>query len=251
MTTILPETGRLNPRLTARRPLTPQETQVYTPEWTGSRPDTVGENEVRPGMTMTGDGLSEKVPLDMPSDAKALLWGNPEKRGPYTPTEVDILAEETPLETAVRLKKIREHTAYTVQNTPMLIAWLRKTYVEEPSARSGLGFILKHCQKGEGCVLAMKHNAVDIVTKIQRYDEYRGHAQMQLLVASIFRRLLECNYTRDAIIYKTDVLRVAFTIAHRFMHSLEHVEAGVNCILQCCRSEICRRDIIDLKVRTL
>jgi hypothetical protein len=97
-------------------------------------------------------------------------------------------------------------------------------------------------------VLAMKHNVLDIVLKIQRHDEYRDHAEMHLLVVSICRRLLECNYTRDAIIYKTDVLRVAFTIAHRYMHSLEHVEAGVNCILQSCRSEICRMDIIDLKV---
>ena len=169
----------------------------------------------------------------------------------------------------------------------------------EISARSGLTFILKHCQNGEGCVLAMKHLALEIIFKVQviltpcyhfinsdatfsspihppcvasllqlshnylfplsllpiltathcntpslpyqAYEEYRYNAPIQLLVISIFRKLLECNYTRDAIIYKTDVLRIAFSITHRFMQSLEHVEVGVNCLLQCCRSGIVNR----------
>lgn len=276
MTTVDAATGRLNPKLTARRSITlMEETQSFTIEQNSSqisqrssqrnasRPTTASEgDETRPTTAGSsnsssssrsggGDGGADgKALVRLAPDAKALLMGQTLKRDSDSEDEsqLDPMAEETPLQRAIRIKKRKESTAYTALNTPMLMAMLRKTYVEEPSARAGLGFILKHCQKGEGCVMSMKHSVVDLVIKIQGYAEYKDHAEMQLLVVSIFRRLVECNYTRDAVIYKTDVLRVAFSIIHRFMGSADHVEMGLNCLLQCCRSEICRMDIMDQKM---
>lgn len=44
-------------------------------------------------------------------------------------------------------------------NAPVLVAWLLKHYDEEPTAVSGLQFVLKHLQTGEGCYLMNRYSS--------------------------------------------------------------------------------------------
>jgi hypothetical protein len=131
----------------------------------------------------------------------------------------------------------------SIANIPMLVTWLGQNITEEPTAIRGLKFMLNHLETGEGCAVLMSHNAVDIVMQVQSY--YKTYPDIQLNVLSIFDRLLACNYTRAALIDNSvEVLRLTFSIGHRFMYSLPHVEAALRCVLQCARSEVCRADIL-------
>lgn len=128
-------------------------------------------------------------------------------------------------------------------NAPMLVAWLQQHVHEEPTTLNGLRFLLKHLSTGEGCFLMHRHGVMHAIGKI--HDFYRNQPPIQLLVASVTKQLLDCNYTRSAIVSHTSVLIMCFHIAHTYMNSASHVETAGRCITQCARSEVCRVAIID------
>jgi hypothetical protein len=131
-------------------------------------------------------------------------------------------------------------------NAPMLVAWLQQHVHEEPTTLSGLKFLRKHLSSGEGCFLMHRHGVMQAVTKIQ--DFYHNQPPIQLLVISVLQQLLDCNYTRSAIIAHADVVRMAFSIAHMHMNSPSHLEAACKCLTQCARSEVGRLAILELNV---
>ncbi len=89
-----------------------------------------------------------------------------------------------------------------------------------------------------------RHNVLDALTKIHVY--FRTNPSLQLLILTVYNRLLECNYTRGLIIKEDcDVLAIVFSIVHLFMNSKSHVDMGLKCIIQCARSEYCRCYIIE------
>ena len=131
-------------------------------------------------------------------------------------------------------------------NAPMLMSWLYKNHKEEPTVLTGMGFLLHHLEKAEGCALMLKHGAIGTLKHIHLH--YREHPPLQLQCVTALGRLLECNITRDDVIANTEALRMAFNIAHVHMNSRAHVDTAARCIAQCCRSEVCRRDILHRKV---
>jgi hypothetical protein len=133
-------------------------------------------------------------------------------------------------------------TMHSASNIPMLVTWVQQNIPEEPTATRGLRFFLKHAETGEGCAVLINHGAVDVVYMIQDY--YKTYPEIQLLVLHVFAKLLECNYTREALVGDVEALRLTFSIGHRFMNSLPHVEGAMRCVLQCARSEVCREDIM-------
>jgi hypothetical protein len=139
---------------------------------------------------------------------------------------------------------MRKKDPYSALNAPMLVTQLSKHFDEVSTAISALGFVLKHAEEGEGCVLLLKYGILSTIFKVHLHEPYVDHKEIQLLVASVLKQLLECNYTRDSLIDNLDVLRVTFSIAHRFMSSADHVTASIHCILQCARSEINREEIM-------
>lgn len=128
-------------------------------------------------------------------------------------------------------------------NAPMLVAWLQQHVHEEPTTLSGLRFLLKHLSTGEGCFLMHRHGVLQAIIKIHEF--YRNQPPIQLLVVSVLQQLLDCNYTRSAIIAHVSVLHMSFSIAHLYMNSASHVEAACKCITQCARSEVGRVAIIE------
>jgi len=67
--------------------------------------------------------------------------------------------------------------------------------------------------------------------------------QLQCIIA--IRKLLDCNFTRKAIISKdVSVLQIVFNIGHAHLNSKEHIEEAARCISQCARAETCRRYIM-------
>lgn len=152
-------------------------------------------------------------------------------------------------ETAEDLSMKQINSPASAYNAPMLMSWLIKHIKEEHTATNGLKLLLKHVQTGEGCQLMYTHGAVDCCLRASQF--YRNCAvadDVQLDCISILRQLLDCNFTRDAIICDTRVLRAAFNIGHTYMSSKPHVEQAVQCVMQCSRSETCRADIIDRKL---
>ena len=132
----------------------------------------------------------------------------------------------------------------------MLISWLLKHIKEEQTILTGMKLLINHVQTGDGCQLMHTHGVIEFIRRAStNYLHGENHFSIQLSCVSIIRQLLDCNYTRDEIIStNTDMLRLAFNIGHRYMSSKEHVEQVVQCIMQCSRSEICRVDILELKM---
>lgn len=128
-------------------------------------------------------------------------------------------------------------------NAPMLVAWLQKHHHEEPTTLNGLRFLYKHLSTGEGCFLMLRHGVLHAIIKIHEF--YRNQPPIQLLVATVVKQLLDCNFTRSAVVSNVSVLTMCFTIAHNHMNSASHVEAACKCITQCARSERCRVAIIE------
>lgn len=131
-------------------------------------------------------------------------------------------------------------------NAPMLVAWLQQHVHEEPTTLNGLKFLRKHLNTGEGCFLMQRHGVMQAITKIQ--DFYHNQPPIQLLVITILQQLLDCNYTRAAIIAHADVVRMSFAIAHYHMNSPSHLEPACKCLTQCARSEAGRVAILELNV---
>ena len=128
-------------------------------------------------------------------------------------------------------------------NAPMLVAWLQKHHHEEPTTLNGLRFLRKHLSTGEGCFLMHRHGVLHAVIKIHEY--YKSQPPIQLLVASVVKQLLDCNFTRSAVVANVNVLLMCFSIAHNHMNSASHVETACKCITQCARSEQCRVAILE------
>ena len=140
-----------------------------------------------------------------------------------------------------------------VFNAPMLVSWVYKHMDEELTLRQGLEYMQKHVDTGEGCVLLHRHDVMMCLMGVFEQDKEKPH--IALYIVSILRKLLDCNFTRDSIInadgpgYEAiSALRVSFSIIHSHMNSHSHVEEGIKCVMQCARSELCRRDIIDRRV---
>ena len=111
----------------------------------------------------------------------------------------------------------KKESPYSALNTPMLITWLNKHHDELQTALSGLKFIYKHAQTGDGCVLLLKYGVLRVLFKVQKYEGYRDNKELQLLCVNIFKQLLECNYTREPLILTVDVLKTTFAIGGIFL----------------------------------
>ena len=157
--------------------------------------------------------------------------------------------KETPEETALNAS----NTFGNVFNAPMLVSWVYKHLDEELTLKQGLEYMKKHVETGEGCVLLHRHDIMMCLIKV--YDENKDKSHIALYVVAILRKLLDCNFTRDSIINSdgtgydaVSALRISFAIIHTYMKSYSHVEEGLKCVMQCSRSEICRKDIIDRRI---
>lgn len=140
---------------------------------------------------------------------------------------------------------VKKESPYSSLNAPMLVKWLSNHYDEAPTTVSGLQFIFQHTENDEGCVILLKYGVLKVLFKIQRHEPYMDHKEIQLLCARVLRNLLECDQTMQPLISTIDVLRITFSIAHRFMSCKEHVTASLHCILQCARSEKNREEIMN------
>ena len=83
-------------------------------------------------------------------------------------------------------------------HAPILVSWLMKMFHEEPTMLQGLDFVLKHVQTGDGCALLVKHGIVDALKRI--HYQHLTNPIMQLKIITIFRQLLDCNFTRNELI---------------------------------------------------
>lgn len=80
------------------------------------------------------------------------------------------------------------------------------------------------------------------------------NASIQLAVAKVMTQLLDCNFSRPALIDPdspsgedadpVSICTAAFRIAHSHMLSKDHVDKGCRCLAQCCRSERGRLHIL-------
>lgn len=134
----------------------------------------------------------------------------------------------------------------SVYNAPMLVSFVFKNVHEEPTLVTGMNFMLTHMESGEGCDVLLANGAIEAVVKAHSF--YKDNPTVHFLCVSILRRLLDCNFTRDKIIGSTDIMRIAFGIGHVYMDKEAHVEMATHCVMQCSRSEICRRDIMDRRI---
>lgn len=140
---------------------------------------------------------------------------------------------------------VKKDTPYSSLNAPMLVKWLAGHYDESPTAVSGLHFIFQHTENEEGCIILLKYGVLKVLFKVQRHEPYTEHKEIQLLCVLVLRNLLGCHETMQPLISTTDVLRITFSIGHRFVSSQEHVSASIQCMLQCARSELNREEIMD------
>jgi hypothetical protein len=140
---------------------------------------------------------------------------------------------------------VKKETPYSSLNAPMLVKWLASHYDESPTAVSGLQFIFQHTENEEGCIILLKYGVLKVLFKVQRHEPYIEHKEIQLLCVQVLRNLLECYKTMQPLISTIDVLRITFSIGHRFVSSQEHVAASIQCMLQCARSELNREEIMD------
>ncbi len=167
----------------------------------------------------------------------------------YISSQVPIDAPELiPKLTDEQIAMQAAHSTTAGFNVPMLVSWLNKHMKEEPTMLEGLAYVHHHLLAGDGCVLLHRHNLLDVVFKICK--AYPQHFQMQLWIVRVLQQLLDCNFTRDAVLTKhgSDLLLIAHTTAHRFMHSAAHVEAASRCILQCSRVSTCAQIIFQQQI---
>lgn len=139
---------------------------------------------------------------------------------------------------------IESSTPQSSYNAPMLVPLIHKNVHEENTVIKGFKFALQHLQEGEGCVLLLKHGILEATLKVHAFY-FKKHPPIQLDCLNVLRQLLDCNLTRDAIT-ANDLrgLNMAFTIAHFHMNSKLHVDAAMRCLMQCCRQEACRAEIL-------
>jgi hypothetical protein len=150
---------------------------------------------------------------------------------PWKNKEIGVITETENDEDRAMKETTGTHNSY---NAPMLMSWLMKHDTDEPTAISGLKFIYNHCETGEGCAVLMRHSVVSCILKVHQ-TYFKTNPPIQLQCLSILNRLLDCNVTRDEIIATTKVVRSAFSIAHYYMNSKEHVSGALRCIAQCSR----------------
>lgn len=110
------------------------------------------------------------------------------------------------------LRANNEEVVYSALNVPMLLIWLNGHYDEAVTVLTGLEFALHHAMQGEGCMLLLKHGVLKVLNKILGHKDFRDNESIQLKCIQIFKQLLECNYTRDPLITRTDVLKTTFAI---------------------------------------
>lgn len=128
-------------------------------------------------------------------------------------------------------------------NVLMLITWLMKNISDEAITETGLKLMEVHSQIGDGCIQIYRHSGVDLLVKAS--EKYRRNATIQLNILIIFHHLLECNFTRESVITTPVALDLTFLIGHYYLSSAKHVEHATACVLQCARSEVCRRVILE------
>jgi hypothetical protein len=131
-------------------------------------------------------------------------------------------------------------------NVLMLVSWVYKSISDEPSAVKGLQLMCAHSMSGDGCVQLFRHEGVRCI--LAAYNTHPHIYSIQQSVITITRQLLECNFTRDALIDDTTLLTISFNIGHRNMNEVDLVEHAVASVLQCSRSEVCRREIFRLNI---
>jgi len=139
---------------------------------------------------------------------------------------------------------IESSTPQSSYNAPMLVPMIHKNVHEETTVVKGFKFALHHLQDGEGCALLLKHGILEATLKVHVYY-FKKHPPLQLECLNVLRQLLECNLTRNAVT-ANDLrgVNMAFNIAHFHMNSKQHMEAAMRCLMQCCRQEACRVEIL-------
>lgn len=131
-------------------------------------------------------------------------------------------------------------------NAPMLVSWVYKHLDEELTTTQGLNYIRKQTETGEGCELMLKNGIVDCV--MAAAEAWRLRPDLVLLCASTIRRLLDCNFTRPALLDDIALLRKSFGFGHTFMTSVAHVEEACQSVMQFSRGERARVDILARRV---
>lgn len=129
-------------------------------------------------------------------------------------------------------------------NAPILISWLTRYHIEEPTVLKGMGYITFHLKTADGCILLVKNNLVPLL--FQLYKHYKNNATITALIVSSIEKLLECNFTRDNILktYK-EISSIVFTIFHTNMNNLQIIESSFKCLMNISRDSSYHQEIID------
>ncbi len=161
-------------------------------------------------------------------------------KGPWDRKEIGLIhpRPESQAEQAMKEANVEESR----YNAPMLVSWIYKHLDEELTTTQGLNYMLKQVETGEGCELMLKNSAVDCV--MAAAEAWRTRPDLTLMCASIIRKLLDCNFTRPALLGDIALLRKSFGFGHTFMSSIAHVEEACNCVMQFARSDSGRADIM-------
>lgn len=128
-------------------------------------------------------------------------------------------------------------------NILMLTSWIYKNIEDEMNTIKGMELLLSHANSGEGCIHIFRHNGLRCLLGAQ--ERYPHIFSLQLCCLRLLCQLLECNFTRSALISSPQLMILAFSIGHRHLSQPEMVELSVRCVLQCSREESCRQEIFE------
>ena len=129
-----------------------------------------------------------------------------------------------------------------ISNIPMLVAWVKKhAGAEEHSLTAALIYLLTHAHTGPACRAISKHLSVAYLRRLIAL--FPSNERIALLVASLLRRLLDCNLTRDELVASPEPVR----LCRELLAALDGralVEQVLPALHMCCFSQTCRREML-------
>jgi hypothetical protein len=131
-------------------------------------------------------------------------------------------------------------------NILMLVSWVSKSLQDEPTALKGMNLVHAHSLSGEGCIQLYRHGGVKLL--LDAAELYRSIEGIQLACISTLRQLVDCNFTRDAVLADPTIVTTVFGIGHRYMTNHLFIEHSTRFMMQGCRLEPCRQEILDKRL---
>lgn len=131
-------------------------------------------------------------------------------------------------------------------NILMLVSWVSKSLHDELTTSKGMNLVHAHSLSGEGCIQLYRHHGVRLLLDAQ--NMYRNNEEIQFTCIASLRQLVDCNFTRDAVLADPTIVTTVFGIGHRFMSNHLFIEHSTRFLMQGCRLEPCRVEILDRRL---